>query len=64
MLILAGIPNELAIFYEIAAESFMFKTLDNQRTKMQISVVDAFLYVIAGSAMSIISVSFLLWLRF
>ena len=42
----------------------MAKTLDNEKTKMQINIMDALLYVLAGSAMLMISISFLLWLRF
>ena len=42
----------------------MPKTLDNRKTGTQINVMDALLYVLAGSSMIIISVSFLLWLRF
>ena len=42
----------------------MTKTLGNLRTKMQFNVMDVFLYLLAGSAMAIISISFLLWLRF
>lgn len=42
----------------------MAKTLDNGKTRLQINVMDALLYVLAGSAMLIISLSFLLWLRF
>lgn len=42
----------------------MPKTMDNRKTWTQINLMDAFLYLLAGSAMLIISVSFLLWLRF
>ena len=42
----------------------MPKTLDNPKDKMPINIMDAFLYLLAGSAMAIISISFLLWLRF
>ncbi len=42
----------------------MPKTLDNGKTGTQVNIMDAFLYVLAGSSMAIISVSFLLWLRF
>ena len=42
----------------------MAKTLDNEKIKVQFNIMDALLYVLAGSAMLIISVSFLLWLRF
>jgi len=30
----------------------------------RLQVIDAFLYLVAGSAMAVISVTFLLWLRF
>lgn len=42
----------------------MSKTMDDRKTKVQINIMDAFLYLLAGGAMSIISISFLLWLRF
>ena len=42
----------------------MSKTLDNRKVRMPFNFMDALLYVLAGSAMLIISVSFLLWLRF
>ncbi len=42
----------------------MANTLDNGKTKPPINIMDALLYVLAASAMTIISVSFLLWLRF
>jgi hypothetical protein len=45
-------------------EFFMAKTLDNEKHGTQINLMDVFLYFLAGSAMLIISVSFLLWLRF
>lgn len=45
-------------------ELVMSNTLDNRKTKMPINIMDALLYIMAGSAMAIISVSFLLWLRF
>jgi len=45
-------------------EFFMAKTLDNEKHGMPINLMDVFLYFLAGSAMLIISVSFLLWLRF
>jgi hypothetical protein len=41
----------------------MPNTIDN-RSKSSISLIDTFLYILAGSAMAIISFSFLLWLRF
>jgi hypothetical protein len=42
----------------------MSKTLGNQNGKTQINLMDGFLYLLAGSAMTIISISFLLWLCF
>ena len=42
----------------------MPKTLDSKKSWSQINLMDAFLYLLAGSAMLIISISFLLWLRF
>ena len=42
----------------------MAKTLGYRKTKLQINLMDALLYVLAASAMVIISISFLLWLRF
>jgi len=42
----------------------MAKTLDNEKPDMQINFMDVLLFLLAGSAMLIISVSFLLWLRF
>ena len=38
----------------------------NKSTKLfqRLNVMDAVLYLVAGSAMTIISVTFLLWLRF
>jgi hypothetical protein len=42
----------------------MPKTLDHRKIESQFNIMDAFLYVLAGSSMVIISVSFLLWLRF
>jgi hypothetical protein len=38
--------------------------MDNRKSWAQINLIDAFLYLMAGSAMLIISISFLLWLRF
>lgn len=49
---------------KITTECGMPKTLDNRKFKLQINLMDAFMYLLAGSAMAIISVSFLLWLRF
>ena len=48
----------------IFMEFFMAKTLDNEKHAMQTNILDVLLYVLAGSAMLILSVSFLLWLRF
>lgn len=42
----------------------MAKTHDNGRPGFNLNIMDALLYLLAGSAMTIISVSFLLWLRF
>ncbi|MDT8445251.1 MAG: hypothetical protein RQ722_13235 [Desulfuromonadales bacterium] len=42
----------------------MANTLGNRKNKTPINIMDAFLYILAASAMTIISVSFLLWLRF
>lgn len=42
----------------------MSKTSDLQKPRTQINFMDAFLYLLAGSAMLIISFTFLLWLRF
>ena len=42
----------------------MAKTQDSRRTKAQFNIMDALLYFLAASAMTIISVSFLLWIRF
>lgn len=42
----------------------MPQTLDNGKARTQINFMDALLYLLAGSSMAIISVSFLLWLRF
>ena len=42
----------------------MPKTMDSKKLWSQINLMDAFLYLLAGSAMLIISISFLLWLRF
>ncbi len=42
----------------------MPKSLNNRKDRTQINVMDAFLYLLAGSAMLIISISFILWLRF
>lgn len=42
----------------------MPNTYDNRNTKSQFHILDALLYLLTGSAMAIISLSFLLWLRF
>jgi hypothetical protein len=42
----------------------MPKTMNSRKFWDQINLMDAFLYLLAGSAMLIISISFLLWLRF
>jgi hypothetical protein len=42
----------------------MPKTMDSKKFWPQINLMDALLYLLAGSAMLIISISFLLWLRF
>jgi hypothetical protein len=42
----------------------MSNFLENRKNSGQINVLDALLYLVAGSTMTIISVSFLLWLRF
>jgi hypothetical protein len=42
----------------------MPKMMDSKKIWSQINLMDAFLYLLAGSAMLIISISFLLWLRF
>ena len=42
----------------------MPKVLGNRKNRTPLHFMDALLYLLAGSAMTIISVSFLLWLRF
>jgi hypothetical protein len=42
----------------------MQKMMDNAKSRKEINIIDALLFVLAGSSMAIISVSFLLWLRF
>ncbi len=42
----------------------MTKTIDAHKTRAQINILDALLYLLAGGSMVIISISFLLWLRF
>jgi hypothetical protein len=42
----------------------MLKPLDSNQNRIQTNVIDALLYLLTGIAMAIISVSFLLWLRF
>jgi hypothetical protein len=38
--------------------------LQNRKQRAPVNIMDALLYLVAGSAMTIISVSFLLWLQF
>jgi hypothetical protein len=45
-------------------ESSMPRALDSRKTGTQFNIMDTLLYILAGSSMAIISVSFLLWLRF
>ena len=45
-------------------EPSMQKTTENSRNRVQLNFMDALMYLVAGSAMTIISVSFLLWLQF
>ncbi len=45
-------------------ELIMPKTMDSRKFWSQINLMDVLLYLLAGSAMLIISISFLLWLRF
>jgi hypothetical protein len=47
-----------------STELVMTKAMDDGNNKMPINIMDALLCVLAVSAMIIISVSFLLWLRF
>ncbi len=42
----------------------MLKPLESSQHRIQTNVIDALLYLLTGIAMAIISVSFLLWLRF
>ncbi len=42
----------------------MLKQILDRKNGPQISIMDALLYLMAASAMLIISISFLLWLRF
>mgnify|MGYP001814278290 CR=1 FL=1 len=42
----------------------MPKTMDSRKFWTQINLMDTVLYLLAGGAMLIISISFLLWLRF
>lgn len=37
---------------------------DSGKSKQPFNLMDTLLYLLAGSAMTIISISFLLWLRF
>ena len=43
---------------------FMANLLENRKHRGTINVLDALLYLVAGGSMTIISVSFLLWLQF
>jgi hypothetical protein len=45
-------------------EFVMQKQLDSNQDRIQTNAIDALLYLLTGIAMAIISVSFLLWLRF
>ena len=38
--------------------------VQNRKQRESINILDALLYLVAGSAMTIISVSFVLWLQF
>jgi|GEM_PF-1851935 len=38
--------------------------MENSKQRGPINVLDALLYLVAGGAMTIMSLSFLLWLRF
>jgi len=38
--------------------------LENRKHRAPLNILDALLYLVAGGAMSIISVTFLLWLQF
>jgi hypothetical protein len=42
----------------------MTKSLHHDKTTSRLNFMDALLYTLASSAMLIISISFLLWLRF
>ena len=42
----------------------MSESINDKKNKMQFNIIDTLLCFLAGSAMTIISVSFLLWLRF
>ncbi len=42
----------------------MLKQLDCSEPRTQINIVDTLLYLLTGVAMAVISISFLLWLRF
>jgi hypothetical protein len=45
-------------------EFAMLKQLDSSPAGTQSNVIDALLYLLTGIAMTVITVSFLLWLRF
>lgn len=42
----------------------MQKTLKHGKSHSRVNLMDALLYTLAASSMTIISISFLLWLRF
>jgi len=42
----------------------MLKQFDCNESRTQINIVDTLLYLLTGIAMAVISISFLLWLRF
>ena len=42
----------------------MANLLENRKQRGTINLLDTLLYLVAGSAMTIMSLSFLLWLRF
>lgn len=42
----------------------MVKASSNIKTDSRLGFMDILLYILAGSAMTILSISFLLWLRF
>ena len=42
----------------------MPEAINNKKNKFPLNFMDALLFFLAGSSMTIISISFLLWLRF